>query len=134
MRKIVIDTERNTVIGSWRMKVMDRLRPARRSGLLLPLILLLSSMTFIRQEAITVFLSVSMTIFLMGVFSVTYLSGQWTRFGLVDYLFGYLRLFGSMVARPLGFAADVRRQQADVSQKPGTPVWPILRGFVIALP
>lgn len=113
---------------------IDGLRPARRSGLILPLILLLSSMTFIRQEPLTVFLSVSMTIFLMGVFAVTYLSGQWTRFGLVDYILGYLMLFGSTVACPLGFAADVRRQQAEVNQKPGTPVWPIVRGFVIALP
>jgi hypothetical protein len=113
---------------------MDGLRPTRRSGLLLPLILLLSSMIFIRQEPMTVFLSASMTIFLMGVFAVTYLSGQWTSFGLVDYIFGYLMLFGSMVARPLGFAADVRREQVDVSQKSATQVWPIVRGLVIAVP
>ena len=113
---------------------MDGLRPARRSGLLLLPIFLLSFFTFIRQEPMTVFLSVSMTIFFMGVFTVTYLAGQWTQFGLVDYILGYLMLFGSMVARPLGFAADVRREQVDVRQKSATQVWPIVRGLVIAVP
>jgi len=89
---------------------LDGLRPARRSGLLLLPIFLLSFFTFIRQESMTVFLSVSMTIFFMGVFTVSYLAGQWTQFGLVDYILGYLMLFGSMVARPMGFAADVRRE------------------------
>src|SRR5215510_10784052 len=51
---------------------LDGLRLARRSGLLLVPILLLSSVTFIRQEPMTVFLSVSMTIFLMGVFALAY--------------------------------------------------------------
>src|SRR5262245_32756507 len=61
----------------------DGLRLTRRSSLLLIPILFLSIMTFIRQEPLTVFLSIAMTIFLMGIFAITYLSGQWTRFGLV---------------------------------------------------
>jgi len=115
----------------------DGLRLTRRSSLLLLPILFLSAMTFIRQEPMTVFLSVAMTFFLMGVFALTYLSGQWIRYGLIDYLFGYLTLFGSVVTRPLAFASEVRRLpsgQPSLSQKRGTPVWPILRGFVIALP
>jgi len=115
----------------------DGLRFARRAGLLLLPILFLSSMTFLRQEPLTVFLSVSMTIFFMGVFAITYLGGQWTRYGLIDYFVGYLTLFGSMLARPLGFVADVRRLplgQPDVSPKRNSHFLPIVRGIVIALP
>ena len=67
---------------------MDGLRLARRSGLLLLPILFLSFMTFIRQETVTVFLSVAMTLFFLGVFTLTYLSGQWTRYALIDYILG----------------------------------------------
>jgi len=112
----------------------DGHRLARRSGLVLIPILFLSSMTFIRQEPMSVFLAVSMTGFLMGVFALTYLSGQWTRFGLIDHIFGYLTLLGSVIARPLGFASQVRRDQLALSERRAAPIWPILRGFVIALP
>jgi hypothetical protein len=39
-----------------------------------------------------------------------------------------------MLARPLGFAAEVRREQPSLSEKRASPVWPIARGIVIALP
>lgn len=112
----------------------DGLRLARRSSLLLIPIAFLAAMTFIRLEPMTVFLSVAMTLFLMGVFTLTYRSGEWSRYSLQDYILGYLRLFGSVIARPLGFAAEVRRDQPSLSQKRGGRVWSVLRGVVIALP
>ncbi len=115
----------------------DGLRLSRGSGLLLLPIAFLVAMTFIRQEPMTAFLSVSMTLFLMGILALTYISGQWTRYALLDYIFGYFRLFGSMIARPLGFVAENRRlpsEQASSSQTRSIHIWPILRGIVIALP
>jgi hypothetical protein len=115
----------------------DGLRLARQSGLLLLPILFLSAMTFLRQEPMTVFLSVAMTVFLMGVFTLSYLGGQWTRFGLIDYILGYLTLAASVIIRPLGFASQGRRIPSEgpsLGQKRGAQVWPVLRGFVIALP
>src|SRR5262245_31838947 len=110
---------------------------SRKSGLLLLPIAFLAIMTFIRLESMTVFLSISMVIFLMGVFALTFLSGEWIRYTLLDYIFGYLRLFGSMIARPLGFIAENRRlslEQPSLNEKPVTRIWPIVRGIVIALP
>jgi len=121
------------VTGIFLLKA-DGLRLAPRSSLLLLPIIFLSAMTFLRQDPMTVFLSVAMTIFLMGVFTITYLGGQWTHFGLIDYFIGYLTLFGSMLARPLGFMAEVKREQPDVSPKRNSNFMPILRGIVIALP
>src|SRR6266508_6510487 len=75
----------------------DGLRLARGSSLLLLPVAFLAAMTFVRLEPMTVFLSVSMALFLMGVFALTYLGGEWIRYTLLDYAFGYLRLFGSML-------------------------------------
>jgi len=115
----------------------EGLRFSRRSGFLLFPVAFLAAMTFTRLEPMTVFLSAAMALFIMGVFTLTYLGGQWTRYGLLDYAFGYLRLFGSMIARPLGFAAEARRLpsgQPSLSEKRRVNVWPIVRGLVIALP
>jgi hypothetical protein len=112
----------------------DGLRLSRRTGLLLLPIAFLAAMTFIRLEPMTDLLSISMTLFLMGVFALTYLSGEWVRYSLLEYVFGYLRLAGSMIARPIGFAAQARHEQPAVSEKRGARVWPYLRGVIIALP
>jgi uncharacterized protein DUF4153 len=113
---------------------VDGLRLSRTSGLLLLLIAFFAAMAFIRLEPMTVFLSISMTLFLMGVVTLTYINGAWIRFTLLDYIFGYLRLFGSMIARPLGFVAENRRAEAVPSEKQGARIWPVVRGIVIALP
>src|SRR5215211_4214353 len=74
----------------------NELYPSRWAGGLLIPIVFLAGMTFIRLEPMTVFLSITMVILLMGVFALTYRSGEWTRYTLLDYGVGYLRLFGSM--------------------------------------
>ena len=112
----------------------DGLRLSRTSSLLLLPIAFLAAVTFIRQEPMTVFLSVSMTLFLMGVFTLTYLSGEWVKYGFLDYFFGYLKLFGSMIARPIGFNAEVKKEQPSPSEKRSSHIWPVIRGIVIALP
>ena len=113
----------------------DGLRFSPRAGLLLLPILFLSSMTFFRQEPLTVFLLVAGTLFGLGVFAISYLGGHWLKFGLTDHLVGFLSLVGSMIVRPLGFMAEVKKEQAAVGEKRGpSVVWAVLRGVVIALP
>ncbi|MGZ9226379.1 MAG: DUF4153 domain-containing protein, partial [Anaerolineales bacterium] len=112
----------------------DGLRLSRQAGLLLLPIAFLAIMTFIRLEPVTVFLSMAMVLFLMGVFALIYLNGEWIRYSLVDYVFGYLRLAGSMIARPIGFAAQTGRERTSIGEKRGARIWPYVRGIVIALP
>jgi hypothetical protein len=112
----------------------DGFRLAPRSGLLLVPVAFLAAMTFIRLEPLTVFLSICMALFLMGLFTLAYLSGQWPRYAVVDYILGYLRLAGSIIARPLGFISDNRRAQPSTPGERGHKIWPVLRGIVIALP
>jgi len=113
---------------------MDGLRLAPRSGLLLAPIAFLAALTFIRLEPVTMFLSVCMALFLMGLFTLTYLSGQWTRYAVVDYILGYLRLLGSMIARPLGLISENRRSEPSREHKQSQMIWPVVRGIIIALP
>ena len=117
----------------------DGIRLARRAGWLLLPIVFLAAMTFLRLEPMTVFLSIVTALFLMGVFALTYSSGEWVRYSLLDYAFGYLRLVWSVIARPLGFAAENRRLLAGQSslspgKKRSARIWPFVRGIVIALP
>lgn len=118
----------------------DGLPLSRGAGLLLLPIAFLAVMTFIRLEPMTVFLSIAMTVFLLGVFALVYRSGEWVRYSLLDYVFGYLQLAGSMIARPLGFATENRHLDAEqpsvgeMAKPSNRQVWPILRGVVIALP
>ena len=124
----------------------DGHRPARKSLLLLPLIALFAIMTFIRLEPMTVFLSGALTLFLMGLFAISFLGGRWPSYNLLDYLYGFLRLAGSMIARPFGFSAEVKREassseeqatsspQGDVKNRGVSLVWPVIRGILIALP
>jgi hypothetical protein len=107
---------------------------APRTGLLLIPIAFLAAMTFLRLEPLTVFLSIAMVLFLMGVFALTYRSGEWARFSLLDYVFGYLQFFGSMIARPLGFVSRSRHEQPASSDPRRRSLLPVLRGIVIALP
>ena len=112
----------------------DGHRPERKILLLLPLVAVFAAMTFIRQEPLTIFLSVAMTLFLMGLAAISYLGGRWPFYSLLDYLKGFLGLLGSMIARPLGFAAEVRKEQAGDGERGASQVWPVLRGILIALP
>lgn len=116
-------------------------RPARSIWSLMLFILIPALMTFVRLEPMTVFLSVALTLFLMGVVAVSYLGGRWLEYGLLDYLGRFLRLAGSMVARPLAFNAELKREQSEAlargepTRTQGFPkVWPVVRGILIAIP
>jgi hypothetical protein len=118
----------------------DGHRPARKSLLLLPLIAVFAAMTFIRREPMTTFLSVVLTLFLMGLFALSFLGGRWLAYNILDYLNGFLRLFGSMVARPVVFSGELKQtalsngEQAGTGKRGASQVWPVVRGILIALP
>jgi hypothetical protein len=88
----------------------------------------------------TVFLSVVFTLFLMGLFAMSFLGGRWPFYSIMDYLNGFLRLLGSMVARVLVFsgerkqAAAANGEQIEVRKRGASPLWPVMRGILIALP
>ena len=123
------------LIGGFLVLGMDKQHPARGTIWLVALILFFVAITSVRAEPMTLFLGLTGTLFLMSVLAMTFLGGRWPRYSLADYVSGLFRLAGSMVARPVTFDAEVKREQAEngLKAKNFNP-WPILRGIVIALP
>ncbi len=109
--------------------------PSRRVLWLIPPLLFFISVPFVRDEPMTVFLSVLFALLLAALGVISYLGGRWFRYSLADFVAGFTGLFGSMLARPIAFRLQVRREE----QESGTPhprmnIWPYVRGIVIAIP
>ncbi len=123
------------LIGGFIVLYVNRQYPARGALWLIPLILLFLAVTSVRAEPLTLFLAVLFALFLMVALTNTFLGGLWFRYGLIDYIDAFLRVAASMIARPLSFSAEVRKEQAEApSQRKRPNFWPFVRGIVIALP
>jgi hypothetical protein len=123
------------LIGGFFLLWINNQRPARGTFWLIPLILFFAAITFARTEPMTVFLGIVFTLFLMGVLANTFLGGRWLRYSMADYFFGFFKLMGSLIAQPISFNVELKREQAES----GIPtkrlnLWPVLRGIVIAIP
>jgi hypothetical protein len=113
----------------------EKLFPARKSFLLIIPILFLSTMTFILKEPFTSFINYSLTLFLMAIMAMTYLSGLWVSFNLSDYVSNFLHLIGGMFVLPWlpGAIQDAQQKESTVK------TWvknakPIIRGVLLAVP
>ena len=123
------------LVGGFFLLWRDEKHASRGSLWLIPLILFFAAVTFIRAEPLTIFLAVVFTLFLMAVLAMTYLGGRWFMYSISDYVSGFLKLIASMMARPLTFNAEVKREQAESGvAAPKRNIWPVVRGIVIALP
>jgi hypothetical protein len=129
--------------GGFLVLGLNGLKPSWKSLLLLIPILFFAAMTFIRQEPMSMFLSFVFTLGLMGLLAVTFLGGRWPQYSLSDYMANFTRLVGSMVARPLTFLSESKKQAAAAggvnggvagSRSGWKRFWAILRGVLIALP
>jgi Ca2+/Na+ antiporter len=125
-----------TLLAGFVLLWLDGFRPARNTLLLLPLILFFAMMTFIRMEALSVFLATAFTLFLMAGLAVTYRGGEWLRYSLADYFARGFDLLGSLATRPFIFAVGLKKLQdnAEGTHKPDSRIWPVLRGIAIAIP
>jgi hypothetical protein len=123
------------LIGGFFVLARDNQYPARKTLWLIPLVLFFAVITFIRSEPMTLFLSVMGTLLLMSLLAMTFEGGQWFLYSLSDYVRGFFKLAGSMLARPVSFNTEVKREQAEIGEgtKKFSP-WPILRGIAIAIP
>jgi hypothetical protein len=120
--------------GAYLLLGVEKAKPARDSLWLLPFILFFAVITFLRTEPMTSFLAHFLTLFLLGVFVITYLGGRWVWYGLWDYVMGLLKLIASMIVKPLTFTTEARRERAERGEIRKRSVWPIVRGLLIALP
>ncbi len=122
--------------GGFILMQLEQKKPSWKSLLLLVPIFFFAVMTFIRQEPLTIFLSVMFTLLYMAFLAMTWLGGRWPEYNLADYIGGLFRLAGSALSRPLIQLAESRKQAAQSGEKRGGAkrVWPVLRGILIAIP
>ena len=129
--------------GGFLVLGLNNIRPSWKSLLLLIPVLFFAVMTFIRQEPMSMFLAYAFTLALMGVLVQTWLGGRWFQYSLSDYVANFFKMLGSMIARPIIFLTEQRKQaeaegkanQPKASSRPGWKrTWAVLRGLLIALP
>ncbi|OQY33002.1 MAG: hypothetical protein B6243_06935 [Anaerolineaceae bacterium 4572_5.2] len=122
--------------------------PAKKSLWLLPLVLIFSSLSFIRQEPFTHALNYLMSFFLLGAFLYTFRGGRWLEYNLSDWVIGGLKLalntfilaiqfvFLSNDTQKEGDAVKGEVEENEAAKKPS--IWkkaaPYLRGLLLALP
>jgi len=127
--------------GGFLVLGLNGIKPSWKSLLLLVPILFFATMTFVRQEPVSIFLAFAFTLALMGVLASTFLGGRWLWYSLSDYAVNYVKLAASMVARPIIFLTESKKQKGETPE-PAAPVsrsgwkrfWAILRGVLIAIP
>jgi len=129
--------------GGFLVLSLNGIKPSWKALILLVPILFFAAITFMRLESLTQFLAFVLTLGLMGLLTATFLGGRWPVYSLSDYVVNFVRLAGSMIARPFIFRAE--RQKAGLAaasadnpptdRKPGWKrFWAVFRGVVIALP
>ena len=87
--------------GGFLVLALNGIKPSWKSLLLLIPILFFATMTFVRQEPLSIFLAFAFTLALMGLLACTYLGGRWVWYSLSDYVVNFVKLAASMVARPI---------------------------------
>ncbi len=102
---------------------------------LIPMVLFFAAFTFIRAEPLTMGISVMLTLLLMALLAITFVDGDWLRYGLSRYASGVFQLGLNMIIRPLLFNSEVQKERIG-SGRPArrANVWGVLRGVLIAIP
>lgn len=115
--------------------------PAQRSLWILGLVLLFSTLAFLRQEPFTRTLNHLMSLGTGFILLLTFQGGRWTSYNLADYVVGFFKLFTNMFILPIHLLDEGEEGKSEHDpQGDPTPAsfWrrflPYLRGFLLALP
>jgi len=119
------------LLGGFLLLLSNGLKPALKSLWLIIPFAFFATITFMRQEPLTFFLAFTFSVLSLGLLTVTYQGGRWTRYSLFDYFNKFLLLIGSIILRPYGYFKQNRIDMAGVRR---LPIKPVVRGLMIAVP
>jgi hypothetical protein len=123
------------LMGGFYLLLADNKKPSRKSLLIFIPLVFFSLVSFFRKEPLTLFLAYTFSLFLMGVFTTTYLGGRWMQYSLPDYIQKFVYLVKSMLLGTAAFHKQMRSERSEQEEtKRKFPIVPILRGMLIALP
>ncbi len=135
------------VFGGIGLSLFEKRPPVWRSLILLLPLAFFTLGTFWRLEPFTTFINVLLTLVSLAILAITYRSGGWMNYGLVDYARRLLRLVADAFSKPI----TVRKQEPEnvdqpepANDKPAgdksilaqqrKKVLPVVRGLLLALP
>lgn len=109
--------------------------PSRRALALLVPMGLLAVVPAVRQEPLTVTLSIVVCLGLGGLLAATLTTGAWLRFGVRDHLLAALELArGSVSAGAMTVVAAARSGRDDAARRRVRTALPAVRGVALAVP
>lgn len=117
-------------VGLW-MARQARLKPSSRALWLLVPIPFFSLVPVFRLEPYTRFTSMVLVVVLLAIFALSFLGGQWTRYGFVDYIAKILGLVPNGLGLLRQTASPAPKQQTRFGLRLLAPVG---RGLLFALP
>lgn len=124
-----------SLMGGFYLLFANNKKPSRKSLLILIPLVLFNLVSFFRKESLTLFLAYTFSLFLIGVFTTTYVGGRWMQYSLPDYIQKFVYLVKSILLGPAAFHKQMRNERAEQEgTKRKFPIVPILRGILIALP
>ena len=125
--------------GAFFFSTTEGVRPAKLSYVLVGLMLVMTSLTLLRNEGFSRFVNAATALAGLGLLAMTFRTGSWVRFRLFDYV---LTAF-AMVAAAAGGAVGLRlgpetKEGEGKSEGAGRKALrdslPVMRGLLLALP
>jgi hypothetical protein len=123
------------VLGGFFLLLLNGLKPAPKSLLLLIPLVFFTAITIVRQEPLTLFLAYTFTLVSMGLLAITYLGGRWPQYNILDYSYKFFQLVASILISPISIGKELRTERDEIQKTiKDFPVKPVLRGCLIATP
>ncbi|MBN1537458.1 MAG: DUF4173 domain-containing protein [Anaerolineales bacterium] len=114
---------------------IEKQKPSAKSLILLIPITVFSILSFIRQEPLSLLLSISCTLLVLQILAMSILGDSWLKYGFIDYLSGFLNLCQSVLIHPVLATSRTKEPQNETAKKiPSRKIWHVMRGILIALP
>jgi hypothetical protein len=134
------------VVSGVGLSLLEKRPPAWRSLLLILPLTFFALMSFWRLEPFTSMINILLSLVCLAILAITYRSGGWLRYGLVDYARRLLKLIGDAFSKPI----EARKQPVQATSTEsamempkggksklaiqGRKVLPVVRGLLLALP
>jgi len=113
--------------------------PIGKSLPLMALIMLFSTLGFLREEPFTRTLNHLLSLGFLALFLLSFRGGRWSAYSLSDYIVGAFRLFVNSISLPFNLLTTKEEESEESGEeKTKQPGWkkslPYLRGILLALP
>ena len=127
------------LVGLFYLSRKEERPPIGKSLPLMALIMLFSTLGFLREEPFTRTLNHLLSLGFLALFLLSFRGGRWSAYSLSDYIVGAFRLFVNSISLPFNLLTTKEEEpQESGEEKSKQPGWkkslPYLRGILLALP